>query len=281
MTSRPVEQPDREVYCDDLINVTEEEIKEIMQREEESTTMITYVCEDVTHDELELFRVPILEDFDSFPKLNWFTKLIEQSPSDSNSNNTTNIHCNIRIQQSNIDDNIGEEEENTIIKTFKAPSPDSVLDPITTSSSSSPSSYPYKDHQLFSTDIPRRARTKRGHPQPIINALSIHEFKFIQKLMKKAKKTGRKCMHCGIESSPQWRAGPMGPTTLCNACGVRYKSGRLFPEYRPAASPSFVPWVHSNSHKKVVQMRKRAGWAHGVCIALAPPKVNECLDVYA
>lgn len=65
----------------------------------------------------------------------------------------------------------------------------------------------------------------------------------------------RKCMHCEITKTPQWRAGPMGPKTLCNACGVRYKSGRLFPEYRPAASPTFVPAIHSNSHKKVVEMR--------------------------
>lgn len=49
----------------------------------------------------------------------------------------------------------------------------------------------------------------------------------------------------------------MGPKTLCNACGVRYKSGRLFPEYRPAASPTFVPSLHSNSHKKVVEMRNK------------------------
>ncbi|XP_071930321.1 GATA transcription factor 8-like [Coffea arabica] len=65
----------------------------------------------------------------------------------------------------------------------------------------------------------------------------------------------RKCMHCEITKTPQWRAGPMGPKTLCNACGVRYKSGRLFPEYRPAASPTFVPSLHSNSHKKVLEMR--------------------------
>ncbi|KAL8242169.1 hypothetical protein R6Q59_012471 [Mikania micrantha] len=65
----------------------------------------------------------------------------------------------------------------------------------------------------------------------------------------------RKCLHCEITKTPQWRAGPMGPKTLCNACGVRYKSGRLFPEYRPAASPTFVPTLHSNSHKKVVEMR--------------------------
>lgn len=67
----------------------------------------------------------------------------------------------------------------------------------------------------------------------------------------------RKCMHCGIQKTPQWRAGPMGPKTLCNACGVRYKSGRLLPEYRPAASPTFSVEKHSNSHKKVLEMRRQ------------------------
>ncbi|KAK6933381.1 Zinc finger, GATA-type [Dillenia turbinata] len=69
----------------------------------------------------------------------------------------------------------------------------------------------------------------------------------------------RKCLHCEITKTPQWRAGPLGPKTLCNACGVRYKSGRLFPEYRPAASPTFVPSLHSNSHKKVLEMRNKTG----------------------
>lgn len=49
----------------------------------------------------------------------------------------------------------------------------------------------------------------------------------------------------------------MGPKTLCNACGVRYKSGRLVPEYRPAASPTFVVSKHSNSHRKVIEMRRQ------------------------
>lgn len=86
----------------------------------------------------------------------------------------------------------------------------------------------------------------------------------------------RKCMHCEITKTPQWRAGPMGPKTLCNACGVRYKSGRLFPEYRPAASPTFVPALHSNSHKKVVEMRTK-------CIPNGPepqliPNMNPTAD---
>ncbi|KAH9665771.1 GATA transcription factor 12 [Citrus sinensis] len=67
----------------------------------------------------------------------------------------------------------------------------------------------------------------------------------------------RKCLHCASEKTPQWRTGPMGPKTLCNACGVRYKSGRLVPEYRPAASPTFVSAKHSNSHRKVMELRRQ------------------------
>ncbi|KAK7393219.1 hypothetical protein VNO78_21758 [Psophocarpus tetragonolobus] len=68
---------------------------------------------------------------------------------------------------------------------------------------------------------------------------------------------GRKCQHCGAEKTPQWRAGPLGPKTLCNACGVRFKSGRLVPEYRPASSPSFRSDLHSNSHRKIIEMRRQ------------------------
>ncbi|KAH9301037.1 hypothetical protein KI387_012620, partial [Taxus chinensis] len=75
----------------------------------------------------------------------------------------------------------------------------------------------------------------------------------------------RKCMHCATVKTPQWRTGPMGPKTLCNACGVRYKSGRLVPEYRPAASPTFIATKHSNSHRKVIEMRrqKELAMVHG------------------
>lgn len=67
----------------------------------------------------------------------------------------------------------------------------------------------------------------------------------------------RKCLHCATDKTPQWRTGPMGPKTLCNACGVRYKSGRLVPEYRPAASPTFMLTKHSNSHRKVLELRRQ------------------------
>ncbi|XP_031113947.1 GATA transcription factor 4 [Ipomoea triloba] len=67
----------------------------------------------------------------------------------------------------------------------------------------------------------------------------------------------RRCTHCASEKTPQWRTGPLGPKTLCNACGVRFKSGRLVPEYRPAASPTFVLTQHSNSHRKVLELRRQ------------------------
>ncbi|MCL7043444.1 hypothetical protein MKW94_027097 [Papaver nudicaule] len=44
-----------------------------------------------------------------------------------------------------------------------------------------------------------------------------------------------------------------------NACGMCYRSGGLFPEYRPAASPTFVASMHSNRHRKVLEMMKVKG----------------------
>lgn len=30
------------------------------------------------------------------------------------------------------------------------------------------------------------------------------------------------CQHCQTHYTSQWRTGPAGPSTLCNACGIRY-----------------------------------------------------------
>lgn len=41
------------------------------------------------------------------------------------------------------------------------------------------------------------------------------------------KKVRRGCLHCGTIKTPQWRMGPEGKKTLCNACGVRFMKGIL------------------------------------------------------
>ena len=104
-------------------------------------------------------------------------------------------------------------------------------------------------------------------PSPVSTLLFSPPVEFSKSSPKKQKKkpacepngpaVQRRCSHCQVTKTPQWRAGPAGPKTLCNACGVRFKSGRLFPEYRPACSPTFSSEIHSNSHRKVLEMRRK------------------------
>lgn len=144
---------------------------------------------------------------------------------------------------------------------------------------------PSRNNPMFHPEmsVPAKARSKRSRAAPCNwtsrllvlsqTAASPEPDVFVQAPSNSVKKTikavpkkkeapegagdGRKCLHCATDKTPQWRTGPMGPKTLCNACGVRYKSGRLVPEYRPAASPTFVLTKHSNSHRKVVELRRQ------------------------
>lgn len=142
---------------------------------------------------------------------------------------------------------------------------------------SSKSSKPEPKSRLYRPSFPSKTRTKRTRPAagrvwslacPILHdssdsSSSSSSTEYLNKPKKKSPvQTGgglfqRRCSHCQTQKTPQWRAGPNGPKTLCNACGVRFKSGRLFPEYRPACSPTFSREVHSNSHRKVLEMRKK------------------------
>ncbi|XP_071690696.1 GATA transcription factor 11-like [Rutidosis leptorrhynchoides] len=167
---------------------------------------------------------------------------------------------------------------------FEAPSPDSVLER-GSSSSSNEKTTPV----IFRTgvSIPVKSRSKRSRPSPVSGSNAWSKSPILiptQKVKKKRRVLSpqqpvngtKKCSHCEITKTPQWREGPMGPKTLCNACGVRYRSGRLFPEYRPAASPTFIPSLHSNSHRKVIQMRQKggAGIDNDSYVVKKPPSSN-------
>ena len=38
--------------------------------------------------------------------------------------------------------------------------------------------------------------------------------------------SNRSCNDCHTTTTPLWRAGPDGPRSLCNACGLRYRKRR-------------------------------------------------------
>ncbi|XP_022853920.1 GATA transcription factor 4-like [Olea europaea var. sylvestris] len=112
-----------------------------------------------------------------------------------------------------------------------------------------------RSRSFTSTNAAASGTTAWSSPSPPNN--NVNQRESLINRGKENTEKARRCTHCSTEKTPQWRTGPMGPKTLCNACGVRYKSGRLVPEYRPAASPTFVLTQHSNSHRKVLELRRQ------------------------
>ncbi|CAN6344530.1 unnamed protein product [Urochloa humidicola] len=119
------------------------------------------------------------------------------------------------------------------------------------------------DQQAAPQEIP-------GSDQPAEAQEILEDPEYTPAPPKKNKKTTNKaaaaaaagkwrCMHCGSSETPQWREGPAGPRSLCNACGVRHRQGRLLPEYRPLASPTFEPASHSSLHIEVLELRRQRG----------------------
>lgn len=64
--------------------------------------------------------------------------------------------------------------------------------------------------------------------------------------------SGRKCFYCGVRTTPMWRRGPEGAGTLCNACGVKWKNGKILPavNYADAITKLGKKRTPSSSSKK-------------------------------
>ncbi|CAI9768526.1 unnamed protein product [Fraxinus pennsylvanica] len=166
--------------------------------------------------------------------------------------------------------NLNKSDDTKESGTFQTQSPSSALE--------SNGSYSVEKGLIFKSDIVirRRTRSRRRKSRTtcswiltpsISTAVSASKRSPGSRKNKEAKRKkssqmpvavesiNKKCTHCEVTETPQWREGPMGPRTLCNACGVRYRSGRLFPEYAGRRSGCKLPSLHSNSHKKIVEMR--------------------------
>ncbi|KAL7101929.1 hypothetical protein ACP275_08G086700 [Erythranthe tilingii] len=110
----------------------------------------------------------------------------------------------------------------------------------------------------ISTDVKRKTRSNNNQKKNPVFKLTLEDEnrRLLQLHEEKNKKLlERVCSHCGVRRTPQWREGPQGPKSLCNACGIKFKHGRLVEAYRPAASPSFDINKHSNFHRRIMQMK--------------------------
>ncbi|OIV98696.1 hypothetical protein TanjilG_24867 [Lupinus angustifolius] len=63
----------------------------------------------------------------------------------------------------------------------------------------------------------------------------------------------KRCSQCETKHTPVWRTGPMGKNTLCNACGIRYRSTKLFQEYRHLLNPTFGGKRHSHYNLRTLK----------------------------
>ncbi|KAI8816499.1 uncharacterized protein EV422DRAFT_285778 [Fimicolochytrium jonesii] len=60
-----------------------------------------------------------------------------------------------------------------------------------------------------------------------------------------------RCTVCGTDDTPQWRRGPKGPKTLCNACGVKYALNgfdeSVFDNYEKKKRPAKVTEIRNRT----------------------------------
>lgn len=72
----------------------------------------------------------------------------------------------------------------------------------------------------------------------------------------------KKCLYCGSKSTPMWRRGPQGAGTLCNACGVKWKHGKILcgndaPSQTTLSSSTSTPAKESHPRRNSAKGDKR------------------------
>ncbi|KAF7727450.1 hypothetical protein EC973_007519 [Apophysomyces ossiformis] len=66
----------------------------------------------------------------------------------------------------------------------------------------------------------------------------------------------KKCLYCGSKSTPMWRRGPQGAGTLCNACGVKWKHGKILSDSDAFVAPSSLVKERRRSSKSEKKRKK-------------------------
>ncbi len=113
------------------------------------------------------------------------------------------------------------------------------------------------DHQEQTT-TPQAARaTPETKEKDAEVALTASRERQLELLRQQTSNGPKRCLHCQTTNTPLWRGGPLGPKTLCNACGIRYLLGEerqcvwgrfVFQTCRVRASPAVGASAVLSSH---------------------------------
>ncbi|KAF8605817.1 hypothetical protein BDV93DRAFT_604844 [Ceratobasidium sp. AG-I] len=94
------------------------------------------------------------------------------------------------------------------------------------------------------------------------------------KKKKRERKGATQCASCQATSTPEWRRGPLGPRTLCNACGLVYaklmKKRAKEDKLSPAESPR-RPRPKGKARQVTEESEEEKGTELGSDDALPPP----------
>ncbi|XP_031499506.1 GATA transcription factor 15-like [Nymphaea colorata] len=78
------------------------------------------------------------------------------------------------------------------------------------------------------------------------------------------------CADCKTEKTPLWRNGPLGPKSLCNACGIRYKKLGKRQVGNPATAPeAVVEGIEKKRKKKMMAKRWMRDEEEGALLLMA------------
>jgi len=81
-------------------------------------------------------------------------------------------------------------------------------------------------------------------------------------------KIKKRCEYCGVSETPMWRRGPGGTGSLCNACGVKWKHGKIMPDNK--VPETYVTTTPRSSGPRSRQSRKGNGISKSVSRKSAP-----------
>ncbi|KAK0535179.1 hypothetical protein OC842_002408 [Tilletia horrida] len=86
------------------------------------------------------------------------------------------------------------------------------------------------------------------------------------------------CASCGTTNSPEWRRGPSGHKTLCNACGLRYSRSVLRAKKREEKRKASEPSLRRASEVAAAATTAAAAAAAAVAASAAAGSLNKFAD---